>query len=73
MVFSYNKLRGAIREKYGTQDNFAKALGMARATLNLKLSNTTEFTQSEILTVSKLLGAENNFDEYFFCLDVSKN
>lgn len=32
-MFDYSKLRGAIREKFGTQEAFAKAMGFSTATL----------------------------------------
>ena len=48
MAFDYSKLRGKIKEVFGTQDKFAKALGISRATLSLKLNNISEFTQQEM-------------------------
>ena len=71
MDFSYDKLRGRIREKFGTQDEFAKKLGMSRTSLNLKLNNVSEFTQKEILRAASLLGISlSEIDEYFFTLKV---
>jgi hypothetical protein len=45
---SYSKLRGRIREKFGTQDAFAKALEMNPASLSSKLTSKTEWTRIEI-------------------------
>lgn len=64
---SYPKLRGRIREKFGTQDAFAKALGMDPSSLSSKLNGKTEWTRTEIEKACVLL--EIPLDEahlYFF-------
>ena len=53
---SYRKLRGAIREKFGTQEAFAKALGKSETTVSAKLSGKSEWTKQEIMDTCKLLG-----------------
>ena len=71
MEFAYDKLRGLIKEKFGTQDEFAKSLGMSRTSLNLKLNNASEFSQKEIIRAANLLGITlSEVDEYFFTLKV---
>ena len=63
----FRKLRGAIREKYGTQELFAAAVCMHPSTLSSKLSGRTEWTRQEIVEVSALLGIpDNQIHEYFF-------
>ena len=52
---SYCKLRGAIREKFGTQEAFAVAMKMHPATLSGRLTGKTEWTRAEMKTVSTLL------------------
>ena len=37
-VFDYSKLRGKIKEVFGTQAKFAKAMGMSTVTLSAKLN-----------------------------------
>lgn len=72
--FSYSKLKGRIREKFGTQDAFAKKLGISRTSLSLKLNNSSEFTQKEMLRSMKLLEfSRAEFDSYFFCSGSSEN
>ena len=39
MMFNYDKLKGRIVEKFGTQMAFSKALGVSERTLSLKLNN----------------------------------
>ena len=73
MGFAYNKLKGKIKEVYGTQEAFAIAMGMGRTTLHSKLHNITEFTQSEMLRALELLHLEKaDIDIYFFTPKVRK-
>ena len=66
-MFDYSELVKLIRFKYDTQENLAKAAGMARSTLNLKLNNKVEFTQGEIRVIADLLGIEDDqITRYFF-------
>lgn len=66
---SYPKLRGAIREKFGTQEAFAKALGMHPTTLSAKLSGKTDWSRQEIEDASRLLELPGeNIHAYFFAL-----
>lgn len=48
MSASYAKLRGRIKEKFGSQDNFAAAMDMDRSTLSLKLNGKSDWTRQEI-------------------------
>lgn len=64
---SYPKIRGAIREKYGTQAAFAKELGVNPSTLIKKLAGKVEWTLSEVQLAAKLLGIPyDQISEYFF-------
>lgn len=67
MSFNFNKLRGRIIEKYGTQTAFAKAFGVSQNTFSRKMSNRTRFNTDDIIKIAKMLdipGSEIN--EYFF-------
>lgn len=67
MAFNYNKLRGRIIEKYGTQGRFAKAMGVSERTLSLKLNNKIFFSQDEITKISELLNiVSDEIQVYFF-------
>ena len=52
----YAKVRGAIREKFGTQEAFAAAMNMHTSTLSGKLRGKTDWTRQEMEDASKLLG-----------------
>lgn len=65
---SYAKLRGAIREKFGTHKAFAPAMGMSAASLSAKLNGRTEWQADEIARACELLGIPlESAHEYFFC------
>lgn len=71
MAFDYSKLRGKIKEVFGTQDHFANAMGMSNTSVSLKLNNQREWTQREIDKAAKLLRIEDNeITLYFFTLEV---
>lgn len=73
MIFSYDKLRGKIKEVFGTQDRFAEALGISKTTLSQKLNNCSEFTQQEMRKTMQLLNLSLMYlDEYFFTPKVRK-
>jgi len=67
MTFDYRKLRGKIREVYGSESAFAKALDISNTSLSMKLNSHRDFTQSEInQALEKLRIREENLAEYFF-------
>lgn len=55
MSASYAKLRGKIKEKFGTQDSFAAAMNMNRSTLSMKLNGKSDWTVLEIEQSCSLL------------------
>lgn len=63
----YAELRGAIRAKYRTQEEFARAVGMNPSTLSLKLNGNTQWTRDEIVTAcNKLEIPLADAAKYFF-------
>lgn len=74
MAFNYNKLRGKIKEICGTQENFARVLGLSRTSLSQRLNNLSDFTNSEILKSCKILRIDiDDIPAYFFALEVQKS
>lgn len=74
MEFDYSKLRGKIKEIFGTQDCFASKLGMGRVSLSQRLNNTLEFSQCEIERACTLLEiAPEEISVYFFAPKVQKH
>ena len=46
--YDYSKLKGRIREYFGTQDSFAESLDLSTTSMTSKLSGKVRFTQDEI-------------------------
>lgn len=51
----YNKLKGKIVEKYGTQKKFAQAINEYNSSVSGKLTGRIGFTRADILKWSKAL------------------
>lgn len=67
MSFNYSKLLGRITEKYGTQYNFAKAMGMSEHSLSVKLNNKIPWKTTEIVKATELLNINtHDIPSYFF-------
>lgn len=65
---SYSKLRGKIREVFGTQEAFAEAMGMNTATVSGKLNGKSDWTRAEMELACSLLGISMmKMHSYFFC------
>ena len=72
-TFSYNKLLGKIKEIYGTQEEFAMALGIGRVSLSQRLNNKLDFSQSEVYRSCRLLGIpQDKISSYFFQCNTEK-
>lgn len=66
-MYSYSKLRGRIKEMFGTQENFALELEVSPITISKKLTGKTEFSQSDIEIWAQYLHiARREYVEYFF-------
>lgn len=55
MSANYAKLRGKIREVFGTQEAFAEAMDMNVTTVSIKLNGKSDWTRSEIAKSCNLL------------------
>lgn len=51
MQFDHSKLAGRIKEKYGSQDALAKALGWPASKLSNRMRNKVQFDAEEIHTL----------------------
>lgn len=69
-MYDHNKLRGKIREKYGSEVKFAKSMGLSQATLSAKLNDKVDFTRTELIKMQELLNiSDDEFREIFFLKD----
>lgn len=72
-MFDYAKLRGKIREVFGTQSKFAKAMNLSGVSLSAKLNNTVPFTQPEINRACELLSIPLEFIPVYFFTEKVKS
>lgn len=64
---AYNKLKGRIIEKYGSQGKFAAALGMTENTVSRKMQDKVEFSKDDMVRWAELLDIDSSeFWDYFF-------
>ena len=64
---AYNKLKGRIIEKYGSQGKFAAALGMTENTVSRKMQDKVEFSKDDMVRWAELLDIDpSEFWDYFF-------
>lgn len=64
---SYSKLRGKIREVFGTQEAFAEAIGLSKAGVSQRLNNKVKWTADEIEKAKNVLGFDaSEIGAYFF-------
>ncbi len=72
--FDYSKLRGRIKEIFGTQEKFAKAVGLSDVSISAKLNNKSEWTQREINRAAIVLKIKKEeISNYFFYPKVKVN
>lgn len=53
---SYAKLRGKIREIFGTNERFAEAMGLNLSSVSAKLNNKSPWKREEIEKACEVLG-----------------
>lgn len=51
----YSKLRGKIKEVFGSETAFSEAMGCNRSTISAKLNNRSEWTRADIEKACDLL------------------
>lgn len=67
MGYTYDKLRGRIIEKYGSQEKYADVLGISANSLSKKMTGKTGFSQKDITIWADLLNIDKaEYGEYFF-------
>ncbi len=67
MAYDYSKLSGKIREVFGTNGEFARAMGLSDRTVSLKMTNKVGWKQQEMDKALWLLGIPcEEVGVYFF-------
>lgn len=71
MAFNYDKLKGRIIEIFGSQREFASAMGWSERTLSLKINGEIPWKQTDICKALNLLRlSETDIPTYFFTAKV---
>lgn len=71
---NYAKLRGKIKEVFGTQEAFAESMDMSTVSVSQRLNNKLEWKTSEIVKACMKLGIPlEKAAEYFFTKEVKKS
>lgn len=64
----HSKLRGLIRERFGTQAIFAQAIHLSACAVSQKLNGKSEWSADEIRQACDVLGiSTEQIPQYFFC------
>ena len=67
MAFDFNKLRGRIKERFGSEKAFAEAMGMAPSNLSARLNGKIHWGSVEIRLACDLLKIpDDEVVAYFF-------
>lgn len=67
MPYSYDKLRGRIVEKFGSQEVFASKLGLSVNSVSKKMNGKSGFSQKDMIEWSGLLEIDSSeYGLYFF-------
>lgn len=73
MSKDFSKLSGRIVEKFGTQYNFATAIGLSERSLSLKLNNRVGWKDEEMEKAIELLDLDiTEIPSYFFTYNVQE-
>lgn len=74
VVFNYDRLRNRIKEIVGTQDKFAKEIGLGRVSVSQSLNNQREFSAGEMFRAAQVLQFPTaEIPTYFFEEEVQKH
>lgn len=74
MPFDYSKLRGRIREVFGTEGSFAKAIGRSHNFISSVFAGNSVFSQDDIVKAVDVLNiATDDIGIYFFAPKVHKS
>lgn len=66
--YDYRKLRGRIKEKFGTQAEFSKRLGISEVSVSNKLNNVVDWGQEEMEHAISVLDFQNRIFMLIFLL-----
>lgn len=73
MEYDFSRLRGRIREKFGSESAFSESVGFSRTTLSAKLNGKVDWDCSDVVRACDLLDVPiSQAHEYFFVEKIEK-
>nr|DAS30178.1 MAG TPA: Protein of unknown function (DUF739) [Caudoviricetes sp.] len=67
MPYKYNKLRGRIVERFGSQEKFAETLKKSNVSVSRKMNGKVGFSQNDMVEWGNLLHIPlEEYGEFFF-------
>lgn len=74
VIFDYTLLRSRIKKIVGTQEKFAKRIGLGRVSISQRLNNQIDFSANEMLCTAQVLQFPvSEIPTYFFDQKVQKS
>ena len=71
LTYDYSKLKGKIKEVFGTQEAFADQIGLSDRSVSLKLASQRSWKQDEIInSIDVLKLTTDDIKPYFFVVKV---
>ena len=71
--YDFSKLRGKIKEKLGSESEYAKLLNLSNSSISAKLQSQVPFSLKEIeITINRLDIPVVEISDYFFIKKVEK-
>ena len=64
--YDYSKLRGKIIEVFGNQEKFSEAIGLSDRSVNHRMQNNRDWTQSDIEKVCEVLNIDREDVHLYF-------
>lgn len=70
-MYDYGALRGKIKEVYGSEGSFAKAMGVTGAAMSFLLNNKHEWGQKKVCKAASLLNInQTEIGAFFYTIKV---
>lgn len=74
VIYDYSKLKGKVREVFGTNEEYAHFLGISEASLYEKYKSNSYFNQNQIdKSINRFNESPEMIPIYFFAKKVEKN
>lgn len=71
--YDYSALNARIKKKYGTVENFSRAMGLTKGAISMRMNNNSAWKQDDVYKAVHLLNIpERQVYSFFYTLKVHK-